>query len=494
VHLDGPDPVYQLLNEGARISCNKMHLVPRAIPKSLKAAPPFAGKQLQGCFMKKRFLNLSTLVCGGILFLVQPLGAATPELPATPGTRYGLRPAVLGAPIVDASEAPAAQVGEAQAALRKAENGTSSEDLPGRFLASGEFLLWWVKGGPLPVPLVTAGTATDLNPGALGQPGTTVLFGGKNVDYGVFPGGRFAGAYWFGADQTAGLEGAFFFLGQRSTTFRVASDSGGSPVLARPMIDAQTGEQAANLFAFPQGFAGGIAVSSSSELWGAEVNAVGNLVRRNGVSVDMLAGFRYLNLEEDLLINESATLLPFGMAGFNGVTVLPPATMGVMDRFAADNQFYGAQIGARARLRWGRLVADLLGKVAVGSTHEAVTINGTSSLTGPAGTTTTVAGGILALPTDSGRHTQNDFSVVPEGGITLAYQLTRHLYTSVNYTFLYWSDVVRPGNQIDRTVNSSLVPTSNNFGGPSFPPRPGFSFHESSFWAQGIGFGLEFRH
>src|SRR5262245_61953321 len=34
-----------------------------------------------------------------------------------------------------------------------------------------EYLLWWIKDGPLPVPLVTTGSGNDPQPGELGQIG-----------------------------------------------------------------------------------------------------------------------------------------------------------------------------------------------------------------------------------------------------------------------------------------------------------------------------------
>src|SRR5207253_2607656 len=59
---------------------------------------------------------------------------------------------------------------------------------------SGEYLLWWTKGSNLP-PLVTTGSPAAARPGALGQPGTSVLFGG-DVDSGPRSGARFAGGLW----------------------------------------------------------------------------------------------------------------------------------------------------------------------------------------------------------------------------------------------------------------------------------------------------------
>src|SRR5206468_1061227 len=62
--------------------------------------------------------------------------------------------------------------------------------LQSRFYASAEYLLWWLKGEHIP-PLVTAGSASDLVPGALGQPGTAVLFGDTSINGGVRSGARF---------------------------------------------------------------------------------------------------------------------------------------------------------------------------------------------------------------------------------------------------------------------------------------------------------------
>src|SRR5262245_32961159 len=39
-----------------------------------------------------------------------------------------------------------------------------------RWWVNTEYLLWWVRGGPLNTPLVTTGSLADIPPGALGQP------------------------------------------------------------------------------------------------------------------------------------------------------------------------------------------------------------------------------------------------------------------------------------------------------------------------------------
>src|SRR5689334_10249043 len=61
-------------------------------------------------------------------------------------------------------------------------------DVRPAFWASSEYLYWRVKDASSP-PLVTTADPNDAFPGALGQPGTTVIFGG-NTDYGNFSGLR----------------------------------------------------------------------------------------------------------------------------------------------------------------------------------------------------------------------------------------------------------------------------------------------------------------
>jgi hypothetical protein len=85
---------------------------------------------------------------------------------------------------------------------------------------------------------------------------------------------------------------------------------------------------------------------------------------------------------------------------------------------------------------------------------------------------------------------------VPEAALNVGYQIRERTRLFVGYTFLYFSDVARPGNQIDRTIN----PTQTNFANavgfppPAGQPAPLFNLHQSDFWAQGINFGVPFRY
>jgi hypothetical protein len=113
---------------------------------------------------------------------------------------------------------------------------------------------------------------------------------------------------------------------------------------------------------------------------------------------------------------------------------------------------------------------------------------GTAGPVGPAG----VSGALCALPGNVGHYTRDAFSVVPELGIAGGYQVTSHLGAFVGYTFLYWSGVARPVDQINGNVNSTLVPTS--IVPPTGPATPPPVIKDTAFWAHGVSAGPEFRY
>src|ERR1043165_6343523 len=97
----------------------------------------------------------------------------------------------------------------------------------GRVYGTAEVLLWWMKRGNSNVPpLVTPGDPADTPTGALGQPGTSVIFpggGGGNDTFSV--GGRFSLGIWLNPERTLAVEGVYFFFGSRSNNF-TATNSG----------------------------------------------------------------------------------------------------------------------------------------------------------------------------------------------------------------------------------------------------------------------------
>jgi len=364
--------------------------------------------------------------------------------------------------------------------------------VPCRFYASAEYLLWWTRPANLP-PLVTTGTTASQ--GILGQPGTAVLFGGSAVDFGGQSGGRFTAGYWLNCDETVAVQGSLFFLGQQSVGFNVNSNL--FPVLARPFFEINPGPQMGEfrqLTAFPNLFTGALSASTATRLWGAEVDA-----RCKGCCgtycdctyrIDWLAGVRYLELNDTLHVDEAIQFSP---------GVLPSLPSGgtgfVFDSFGTRNQFYGAQVGTDIQLRHERWSLNIKAKVAVGDTRETVNINGGQLLVNPGVGTTSFQGGLLALPSNIGHFTRDEFGVVPEIGIQVGYNFTDHFRAFVGYNFLYWSDVLRAGDQVDRNIDVTQIP---NFNAPGAVPvgqtRPAVLFRETSFWAQGLTVGVEWQY
>jgi hypothetical protein len=359
---------------------------------------------------------------------------------------------------------------------------------------TAEYLLWWVQRGPLPVPLVS--TPQNSVTGALAEnPESVVLFPNGSLNYGNLSGGRFAAGMWLDEHAVFGIETSGFFLASASTRTSISSGFDGSPRLDIPIFNAGTGQEDLIELSTPGETTGRVDIASSTRLWGVEGNVYFNLYRDNSFSFDLLAGFRYLDLREVLTIDTSTAALGLAEVAFGGDFFGAPAAVTTSDQFATRNQFYGGQLGARAQWTYGRLYCNIWGKVALGDTHEVSQVAGSSSLMIGGVQAATLPGGIFALPTNIGRSAANDFAVVPEVSVKLGWRLTGNVGVFAAYNFLYWSRVIRPGNQIDRAVNDTLLPTSSVFGAAEGDlSRPARLFNTSDFWAHGVSFGVELRY
>jgi hypothetical protein len=352
---------------------------------------------------------------------------------------------------------------------------------PNRWYGTAEYLLWFIRGQPLP-PLLTTGPITDNPPGAFGQPGTMVLDGNNSVSNNPLSGVRLRGGYWFGDCHGLGLDLGGFILGGGNNRF--STSSLGNPFLARPFINALTGLPDIEAVATPNGLTGSYTRTAPIFLFGAEANLRRNICCGCNWFIDGLAGWRLLGLNESLNIMEN-------LAVVSSTNPALPAgsTFQVADHFVTRNLFNGGQIGGIFEYRLGRWSADLRSTVALGGTSQFVSISGSTRSQAPGQPPIASVGGLLAQTSNIGHFNREIITVVPEVGINVGYQFTNHLRAFVGYNFLYWSNVVRPGNQIDLVVNPNLIPPST----PGGPQRPTFNFHGSDFWVQGIQFGIDFR-
>lgn len=361
----------------------------------------------------------------------------------------------------------------------------------GHIWLNAEYLFWWLKGDNTP-PLVTGGSASSA--GILGNPGTTILFDGSHLANNEFHGIRVSAGYTC-PDEILGIEGTGFYFFDHQHQFQATAGAAGSQVLARPIINSLTGQETVQVIAFPGTFSGDVQVSSLTRFWGSEVNLIGVAYGGCQANFDMLAGFRYVDLNENLRVVKTSTIQGTGRSALNGALVIPPASNVVSDQFDTRNQFYGGQLGGQVEFRCCKVFIDLISKAAVGNSHETITIAGSTSVTQAGVGTTTVPGGLLALPSNIGRFQHDAIAVVSETQVNVGYQICKPMRVYAGYNFLYWSDVVRVGDQITRVVNESQVPTSVNFvpggvGGAAPPPL----LRQTSFWAHGLNFGLALRY
>jgi hypothetical protein len=342
-----------------------------------------------------------------------------------------------------------------------------------------DFWLAWIRGVTFPA-LATVGSPSDPIPGALNQNGTIVRFAGDQSPHERL-GARFDFGGWFDDAQCYGLSVGGSFLASRTVGFAAASP--GTPVLARPFFDVDAQQQNASLISFPGLASGTLVINSGTSFYGLDALCLTALVNTHEFAVRLLAGFRYVDLHDDLTIDESVVVDPLAMLPTAGQRI------GVHDSFACDNYFYGGNLGLSAAYDIRRFEFLLTAQCALGLTQECVNIAGATRFDGAA----PIPAGLLAVSSNSGSHVRDAFAVVPEVDLDARFEVTRHVVVYAGYSVLYWSNVARAGQQVDTNVNLNLVPTSNTFGQPGGPNLPQASIHDTGFWAQGVHLGLELR-
>lgn len=347
-----------------------------------------------------------------------------------------------------------------------------------RYWLSGEYLLWWTKTTRGP-SLLTVGPGPSN--GIFGEPGVVSVVSAGDLYPERRDGARFRAGYWFDPQQLHGIEGSFLFLGTEGRT--VTANTLAFPTVARPFFNINRFIEFSEIVGAPDIGAGSVVVSGSTDFWGADINYRHCLLQGCGRRLDLIAGFRYLNLEDDIRITE-------GFEAFNGIKGI------VTDSFRTENDFFGGTIGVVGERRFGRWSLDYRTSVSLGTVRQTLDISGSQSFRTPQFPLgQTFSGGLLALDSNSGNFTRNRFAVVPEVGFNIGYNLTDHIRLFTGYSLIYWNRVLRAPNQIDRNIDVLRIP---NFPQPINTPtapgvRPVAPFKENDFWAQGLNFGVEFR-
>ena len=136
------------------------------------------------------------------------------------------------------------------------------------------------------------------------------------------------------------------------------------------------------------------------------------------------------------------------------------------------------------------LSVGLVTKLAVGDLNRSIGITGRTHVAVPGATPADFSGGLLALSSNSGVFNSNDWTIVPEFGVNLGWNIRRNLEMHLGYSFLFWSEVARASEQVDVRVNPNLIPPPM---GAATPSLPSFTLRKSDIWVHSITLGLEYR-
>jgi hypothetical protein len=287
--------------------------------------------------------------------------------------------------------------------------------------------------------------------GVLGDDDTSILFGDDSLN----GGGRSGVRTIFGVYLTdcTRLEGDWFTLGSKGSQFNRSSE--GDPILARPFFNLQPDSglprQDSNVIAYPDLFDGRIDIRANTEFMGAGIHLARNISYcgdcRGYHKLDFVYGFRYLGLYENFDVDSSSEVTG-GEAG-------PPlgTVISVHDAFSTSNSFFGGNVGVSGEANVGRWFFTGAARLGIGGTREKVAIGGSTRVRQPGEDGVTFDGGLLAMPTNIGQYSTNSFGLIPHLELRVAYCVTRQIRWTVGYDLMYWSRVVRPGDQISLFVN-----------------------------------------
>ncbi|QDS91366.1 hypothetical protein FF011L_00950 [Roseimaritima multifibrata] len=355
---------------------------------------------------------------------------------------------------------------------RRGKIGAALNDPCASGWMNAELLLWFPQALQSPDLVATGPNAA----GAIqGGPGYQALFGGR-IEQGMQPGFRADVGRYF-SDGQFGVGARIWFLQGADTAFSAQSDgSPGSPILSRPLFNTSVGTEGGFLVGGPLGpLTGEINISSQLDMVASELYGKALFIQGEDYRMDLIGGYSFFNIENDLLITQSSTQLPPS----------PAARRVVLDSFNTENNFHGGQIGFQTELNRGRFSFLSLTKVHLGNMHQRVDVFGTSrsDFVGVPASLQTFDRGLL-VGDDQQSQSRDVFAFAPEANLKIGYRMRNHVNFTVGYSFIYWNRVALAGDQIDRNVDQTAVLTNN----PSTSPAR--KFNDRGFFVQGIDLGI----
>jgi len=326
----------------------------------------------------------------------------------------------------------------------------------GRWWISPSFEFAWMPVRPAPADI----RLRVPTPGGGTIPGPILPISGRSAD--TFQAGfGLSGGWWFNDRNTCGVDASLFTLSGGDRTFDALAPG-------MLVLFPDGAGSAPHLILFPPGIpiTGLFPVTLSTWFIGADVNYRHNLYCGPSARLDLLAGYRFAYLEDELFLGE----VPDGSD-----------TDYRHNRIAVMNPFHGGQIGFAGEYRGDRWYLGGAAKVAFGVVSPEVCASGlfrcAEGYTGlerfaPAGPRRGLGNGgytKLSAPDVSG----DRFAVLPTLNLQLGRQVGQHARLYVAYSFQYLSEVARLGDVLN-------------------PAAAGLKY--TDFWVQSLGLGFEFRY
>ncbi len=355
-----------------------------------------------------------------------------------------------------------------------------------------EYLAWQTDGVDLPALVTSSPSNVPLDDaGVLGEETTTILAGNGSFADGYRSGFRISAGMPIDPCGNWQLTGDYFFLGRDDYDF--AAGDTASTIITRPFFNTQANEQDTQQVSVPNQLSGTVVGGYGDRFQGAGLALTKNIVcccdPCGGASTQLavLGGYRYYKHDSDLAVVENLTVLA------NTTTpLIPGTTIALDDRFAANNEFHGAEVGLTGRVQKSEWWIDGLAAFAFGSNRRTIDISGSTTNTVPNVGTSTAAGGLLtSSETNIGRYTDSRDTVIPRLRLGLGCQLTCHWSATLGYNAIIWQGVATAADGLpaDLAVDPRNLPPVQT-GGNRNPEFAGF--RDETFVAHGLDVGVTY--
>jgi hypothetical protein len=341
------------------------------------------------------------------------------------------------------------------------------------FWGSAQYEILWPSnaGSPslvdrIPAQFVTTGNSVSASNRASLFPNS------RELRYQALNALKFNAGYRF--SQESAIDGSYFST-ESGTKKGVYSGNGnvGTDGISRPYIQAGTGNVVSLYSVLPGSYGGFVSATTRFEASGGDINYRRDTYHFFVDRTEFLAGFRYFNMNESVVIEDRSNLAS--------------ATFLTRDEFRTRNNFYGGQVGFHSRFYGPVWSIDFINKFAMGGVNQEVQAIGSNTIINSTGASVE-SGGLYARGANLGTFERTRFAVTNETEMMVGYAVSQNVRLHIGYRGLWTSSVVRATEAIDSTVNDSQVrfiaqQAQSNLN------RPAFAWRASDLYIHGITFG-----